>query len=113
MIPARRFQLLASPPLFLEYEDVLLRPEQRLAHGFSVDQVQQFLSELAAWVEPVEIHFQWRPQVRDAGDEMVLETALNGRADVLVTHNVRHFAEAALRFQLQVLKPQDVVRRLR
>ncbi len=105
-------QLLASPPLFLEYEDVLLRAEQRLVHGLSVEQVNQFLAELAAWIEPVEIHFQWRPQVTDPGDEMVLEAAINGRADVLVTHNIRHFAPAALRFRLEVLTPQQTLRRL-
>ena len=81
MVLQRRLTLLASPPLFLEYEDVLLRPEQRIVHGLSEAQVNEFLSSLAAWIEPVEIHFRWRPQTGDAGDEMVLEAALNGRAD--------------------------------
>lgn len=104
-----KFKLLASPPLFLEYEDVLLRPEQRLAHGLSVEQVNEFLTELAALIEPVDIHFLWRPQVSDPGDEMVLEAAINGRADALVTYNVRHFAPAGLRFQLSVLTPQQAL----
>jgi putative PIN family toxin of toxin-antitoxin system len=106
-------RLLASPPLFLEYEDVLLRPEQRLAHGFSVEEVEQFLSVLASRIEPVEIHFRWRPQIADPGDEMVLEAAVNGRADALVTHNVRHFAPAAVRFRVEVLTPGAVLRRLK
>lgn len=108
----QKFKLLASPPLFLEYEDVLLRPEQRLAHGLSIEQVNEFLAELAARIEPVNIHFLWRPQIADPGDEMVLEAAMNGRADGLVTHNVRHFAPAASRFQLSVLTPQQALRRL-
>lgn len=105
----KRFQLLASPPLFLEYEDVLLRPEQRLVHGLSVEQVNEFLAHLAVRIEPVDIHFLWRPQVSDPGDEMVLEAAINGRADALVTHNIRHFAPAALRFQLSILTPQQAL----
>jgi hypothetical protein len=32
-------------------------------------------------IEPVEVHYQWRPQLSDAGDELVLEAAVNGRAD--------------------------------
>ena len=104
-----RFTVLASPPLFLEYEDVLLRPEQRLAHGLSIEQINQFLAEMADLIEPVEVYFLWRPQVSDAGDEMVLEAAVNGRADALVTHNVRHFAPAAFRFQLSVLTPQQAL----
>src|SRR5216684_5027011 len=89
-----RIVLLASPPLFLEYEDVLKRPEQRLAHGLTLEAVDEFLTELAALIEPVELHFRWRPQVRDPNDEMVLEAAINGRADALVTYNIRDFAEA-------------------
>jgi predicted nucleic acid-binding protein len=41
--------------------------------------------------EPLKAHFLWRPQLRDPGDEMVLETAVNGQADTLVTFNVRDF----------------------
>ena len=44
--------------------------------------------ELGALIEPVEGHFQWRPQSRDPDDEMVLEAAINGWADALVTYNV-------------------------
>ena len=111
-IERKKFSIVASPPLFLEYEDVLLRPEQRLAHGLSVEQVGEFLSDLAFWVEPVDIHFRWRPQVSDPGDEMVLEAAINGRADALVTCNIRHFASAAVRFKLEILKPGEILRRL-
>lgn len=111
-IPDGKLLMLASPPLFLEYEDVLLRAEQRLAHGLSVEQVDRFLEELATWIEPVEIHFNWRPQVPDAGDEMVLETAINGRAECLITFNVRDFAVAGSRFNIEVFTPQEALRRL-
>ena len=63
--------------------------------------------------EPVEISFQWRPQLTDAGDEMVLEAAINGRADVLVTHNVRDFAKGAQKFGLRVLRPGELLKELR
>ena len=48
--------------------------------------------------EPVEIRFRWRPAGPDAGDDHVIETALNGRADAVVTFNLRDFAEASRRF---------------
>jgi putative PIN family toxin of toxin-antitoxin system len=113
LVPGGKLRLVASPTLFLEYEDVLLRPEQRLAHGLSEEEVEMFLASLAGWIEPVDIHFRWRPPTPDPGDEMVLEAALNGRADALVTHNVRDFTAAALRFGLAVLTPQEVLERLR
>ncbi|MCK5908897.1 MAG: putative toxin-antitoxin system toxin component, PIN family [Caulobacter sp.] len=102
---------LVSPALFLEYEDVLKRPEQRSAHGMSVSDIDGFLAALASASEPVESHFRWRPQLRDPGDEMVLETAVNGRARALVTHNVRDFAPAK-QFRLAVLTPADCLKEL-
>jgi predicted nucleic acid-binding protein len=71
------------------------------------------LAELAALIEPVEVHFQWRPQVRDPSDEMVLEAAINGRADALVTYNLKHFALAGDRFKIPVLRPADLLRKAR
>jgi predicted nucleic acid-binding protein len=43
---------------------------------------------------------------------MVLEAALNGRADAIVTHNVRDFASAAAKFSLRVVRPADFVREM-
>jgi len=110
LVAERRLRPLATPPLFLEYEDVLKRAEQRLAHGLSLEQVDEFLAELAALVEPVELHFMWRPQLRDPGDEMVLEAAINGDADALITYNVSDFVVAAERFGVKVLRPAEVLK---
>lgn len=104
---------LVTPALFLEYEDVLKRPEQRLVTGLDIDAVDRFLAALASACEPAEVQFQWRPQLRDAGDEMVLETAINGRADALVTYNVRDFLPAAGRFGLRVLRPGELLKEIR
>lgn len=113
LVAKGRLTLLATPPLFLEYEDVLKRAEHRLEHGLSPDEIDQFLSELAALIEPVEVHYRWRPQLRDPNDEMVLETAIHGEADALVTFNVGDFSDAASRFELPVLRPADLLRSLK
>lgn len=108
-----RLKALVTPALFLEYEAVLKRPEQRLAHGVSLAGIDRFLAALASASEPVEVSFRWRPLLRDATDEMAFEAAVNGRADALVTHNVRDFAKAAERFGLRVLRPSELLRELR
>lgn len=113
LVAERRLVLLATPPLFLEYEDVLKRPEHRLVHGLGIEAIDEFLAELAALIEPVEVHFQWRPQSRDPNDEMVLEAAINGRADALVTYNVADFAGAAERFRIPVLRPSELLRKVK
>src|SRR5713101_1284313 len=113
LVAQRRLVLLATPPLFLEYEDVLKRPEHQLVHGLPPPAVDEFLAELAALIEPVEVHFQWRPQGRDPNDEMVLEAAINGGADALVTYNIRDFAGAAERFRISVLRPGDLLKKVK
>ena len=113
LVAQRHLVMLATPPLFLEYEDVLKRPEHRLAHGLSLDAIDEFLAELAALVEPVEVHFQWRPQLRDPNDEMVLEAGINGHANALVTYNVRDFDGTAERFRIPVLTPPEFLKRVR
>ena len=108
-----RITPLVTPALFLEYEAVLKRPEQRLAHGLGLRDIDRFLAALASACDAVEVSFQWRPQLSDPNDEMVLETAVNGRADALVTHNVRDFTKGAVRFGLRVLRPGELLKELR
>lgn len=103
---------LATSALFLEYEDVLKRPEQREISGLSLAEVDTALAALAALTEPVEVRFTWRPQLADPGDEMVLDAAVNGQADALVTHNLAHFASAAPRFGLTLLRPGELLKRI-
>lgn len=100
---------LLTPALFLEYEDVLKRPEQMRASGLSWAQVDQRLAALASAAEPVSVYYSWRPQLPDPGDELVFEAAVNGRADALVTYDLRHFATAAARFGLRTARPAEVL----
>jgi len=46
----RRLVPLATPPLFLEYEDVLKPPEQRIAHGLTLEMVDEFLADSRLWL---------------------------------------------------------------
>lgn len=107
-----RVTLLMSVPLVIEYEATCFLAEHRLAGGLSESEVALFLDGVAALAEPVECHFLWRPRLRDPDDEMVLETAVNGRADAIVTFNSRDFGEVPEEFGIGVLKPSDALRRI-
>jgi predicted nucleic acid-binding protein len=107
-----RVTLCVSVALALEYEAVCSRLEHRLAAGLSEDEVNVFVDAIIALAEPVTMHFLWRPQLRDPCDEMVLETAINGDAEALVTFNARDFGEVPGHFGVDLLLPREVIVRM-
>ncbi|MDE0406245.1 MAG: putative toxin-antitoxin system toxin component, PIN family [Alphaproteobacteria bacterium] len=108
---AGAFAPLLSVPLVLEYEATCCHPEHLAAAGLDEAEVRAVIDALCDVAETVTPHFLWRPVLRDAADEMVLEAAINGRADALVTFNRRHFAGAD-RFGIDLLGPANALRRL-
>jgi len=105
-----RYTAVATPTLLFEYESVLKRPGQREVHGLSDQLLEDAVRGLAGRMEAVQVDYQWRPQLTDPDDEMVLEAATNGRAYAIVTHNVRDFLPAAERFGIRVMTPGGIIR---
>ena len=108
-----RFELLLSVPLMLEYEAVLTRPEHLAACGLSAGEVERVLDDLASVARQVRLAFRWRPRLSDANDDMVLETAVNGNADAIVTFNQRDFEEARREFDCAVILPSEALVQMR
>lgn len=108
-----QIRVACSVPVFMEYEAVLLRPEQLAAAGLSALEVSNVLDALAGVVQPVDIHFLWRPQLRDPNDDMVLELAVNaqrlGQPVGIVTFNQRDYVPQAEYFGVAVCSPRQVI----
>lgn len=68
----------------MEYEAVCTRTEHLAAAGLGLADVRIYLDALASMVQPVAIHYLWRPQLRDPADELVLEAAVNARAQAMM-----------------------------
>lgn len=109
----RRYESLASVPLMIEYEAVLTRPEHLEASGLSAQDIGAILDAFAVVTDRVRLAYLWRPTLPDATDDMVLETAVNGRADFIVTFNRHDFEPAGATFGVEVLGPADALKRLR
>lgn len=108
-----RVTLLVSVALALEYEAVCSRPEHWLAADLNEDEVKVYIDAIIALAQPVRMHFLWRPQLRDPCDEMVLETAINGEADALVTFNARDFGKVPGYFGVELLLPREAIMRMK
>jgi putative PIN family toxin of toxin-antitoxin system len=107
----REVEMLASVPLMLQYEATVSPPEHVAAVGLNVAELSEVLDAIAAVATPVTVSYLWRPFLRDPDDELVLETAVNGRADLLLTFNERDFAGAE-RFAVRSIRPGPALRQL-
>ena len=108
----RGLMLLVSVPLLIEYEAVMTRAEHLSAAGLSTADVGALLDAVAAVAEPVRLAYLWRPTLPDVDDDMVLEVAVNGRADAIVTFNLRDFVASAEHFGIAVMSSGEAVKRL-
>jgi putative PIN family toxin of toxin-antitoxin system len=105
--------MLLTVALALEYESICTLAEHRLASGLSASEAAAYVDGLIALAEPVKAFFRWRPQLRDPGDELVLEAAVNGQADAIVTFNESHLREARGSFGIDVIRPAEALRRIK
>lgn len=104
-----RWQLSLSVPLFLEYEDVLKRPE--VGVPLSADEVDDVLNYLCAQADLREIFYLWRPVLPDAKDDFILELAVESGCEFIVTFNVRDFAPSS-RFGITAITPHEFLQKL-
>ena len=109
----QRLNMLASVPLFFEYEAKCTSRVHWTAAGLKQEQALVFVNGLTALIEPVKIRFLWRPMLRDPNDEMVLEVAVNGQADAIVTFNLRDYDKVPEMFNIEVINPAEALRRVR
>jgi predicted nucleic acid-binding protein len=79
-----------SVALYMEWQAVLMRPEHRPI-GVTDAQMMGFLRYLVSLCHLQDVHYLWRPFLRDPDDDMVLECAVASGSRYIVTHNVRDF----------------------
>ena len=108
-----RITIVASTALMLEYEDVLLRPKTLQRAGIGAQDALGFLGGLCAVCLPVTVQVRWRPQSPDSNDDLVIDAAVNGLADIIATFNLRDLRAPAARFGIAAEPPADVLRRIR
>jgi predicted nucleic acid-binding protein len=66
----------------------------------------ELLDIFAATARWTRIYFGWRPNLRDEGDNHLVELAVAGGASHIITHNTRDFAAPQLKFnQLKIITP--------
>jgi putative PIN family toxin of toxin-antitoxin system len=108
-LPNSKFRPLVSTPVFFEYEEVLSRPKQ-FPHLTALD-IEAFLDYVASTCDHVRINFLWRPHLPDPDDDLILELAVSGHADAIITYNRRDFIGCD-QFGIRIISPKDFIKEL-
>ena len=111
MLPTPRFDFALTIALYTEWQAVLTRPEH-MPPGVTVAAALGYLRYLASLAHLQDVHFLWRPFLRDPDDDMVLECAITSGSQYIVTHNVKDFRRAS-ELKVQAIKPADFLTLLR
>lgn len=101
------FEFALSVPLVIEYEDAAKRMLPNI--GLLADDIDDVLDYLCSAARPQEIHFLWRPFLKDPRDDHVLELAVEASCETIVTHNVKDFADSE-QFGISVVGPREYLR---
>jgi putative PIN family toxin of toxin-antitoxin system len=104
LVGEAEFEIALSVPLVLEYEDAAKRMPE--ATGLAPEDVDDIIDYLCGVAHLQEIHFLWRPVLRDPQDDHVLELATEAGCEIVVTHNVRDFAGSE-RFGVRAITPRE------
>jgi uncharacterized protein len=101
-----KVQPVVGETLFHEYEDVFGRPGILSMSPLSNEEREAFLDAFLGVCEWVDVYFSWRPNLRDEGDNHIVELAVAGGANWIVTNNMSDFEGSELRFPgLRAIRP--------
>lgn len=104
---------LMGAALFSEYEDVMARTSLFIKSRLSPAEREELLDTFLSVCEWTRIYYTWRPNLPDEADNHLVELAVAGAADVIVTRNLRHLRRMELRFpHLRILAPTDLLREI-
>ncbi len=108
------FRPLMGSALLAEYEDVLSRESLFVRSRLNDSEREELLDIFLAHCQWVRVYYTWRPNLRDEGDNHLVELAIAGNARYLVTYNLRDFRQAELVFpQLNVCSPCELLEQIK
>lgn len=97
-----------SVPLIFEYEEVCYRLSASL--GLNTEQINDFLDYLCSVCKHHKIFYLWRPYLKDADDDFLLDLAVEAGVDFIITFNKKDFIGVE-KFAIEVLTPKEFLQK--
>ncbi|HIP47167.1 MAG TPA: PIN domain-containing protein [Campylobacterales bacterium] len=94
-------------PTILELEEVMFRGKhkERIAYLNDEDKYR-FIDDIVFISHPVRLNYLWRPYLKDAKDDKILESAFNASAKYIVTYNLKDFEGVKKDFDIKIITPR-------
>ena len=109
LIDSKKFTFCLSVPLVLEYESVAKRMSRSL--GLTQPDIEDIIDYLCTLGKHRQVHYLWRPSLKDPGDDFVLELAVESECKYIVTHNIKDFKDLK-KFKVRAVTPQEFLREI-
>lgn len=109
LIDSQKFSFSLSVPLVLEYESVAKRMSRSL--GLTHTDIEDVIDYLCTIGKHRQVHYLWRPSLKDPGDDFVLELAVESECNFIVTHNIKDFNNIK-KFKVRAITPQELLRNI-
>jgi len=109
-----KVQPLMSEALFYEYEDILARDALFLNCPISAGEREDLLNAFLNCCQWINIYYRWRPNLRDEGDNHLIELAVAGQAELIITRNIRDLTSGELLFDdFRIITPEVFLKEFR
>ncbi len=109
-----KFQPLMSEALFYEYEDILARDALFLNCPILAGEREDLLNAFLNCCQWISIYYRWRPNLRDEGDNHLIELAVAGQAELIITRNIRDLTSGELLFDdFRIITPEVFLKEFR
>ena len=107
------FSPIMGTALFNEYEDILGREHLFGNARLTATEREELLDIFLGHCQWVKIYYAWRPNLKDEGDNHLIELAVASNARYLITYNLKDFKRMELQFPaLKIITPEQFLMEL-
>ena len=96
-----------SVPLFVEYESIVKR--SGLLASLNTEDIGAILDYFLSKSKVRQIYYLWRPFLKDAKDDLILEVAVESQSKYIITFNKKDFI-GCNQFGIEVVTPQEFMK---
>jgi len=102
-----------SEALLKEYESVMKRKKIQTLTPLNKEEQEELFNAYLSTCRYNKIYYTWRPNLKDEGDNFLVELAVSSGAEVILTYNLKDFKNAELIFAHKITTPEEFIKEMK